>query len=751
VSTRSWFEPSVTIDGAPLRALRWDLEDRLSEPSAVRLELVRDGDVVPTPAEVLGKKVVFTLREQDGTEMRTFGGLVFEARRRPDADDVVVLEVVARSSLAQLALRRDCRIFQDEPVDAIVEQVLGPAGLAKVTWALGAALSPRVYVAQYRETDLAFITRLLSEEGIWFVLRADDAGSEEIILGDAPDGAGELEGEPFVFRHGFGHDATGRHVMRVERTEAVASDRTFSRDYDPDKPALQLEADAEGSDEGAHDLEVYEWPARAQDEEAARRRATVLAEELQGRRDVLAGEVTSVVLVPGLRTTLEGHPWDGANGAITVFATRVEGEVPRTFEQERAGVGGGRVARFSATFRAVPTEKVKLRPERVRREARVVGAQTAFTTGAGGEEIHVDAAGRVKVSFHWDRSGREDDTSSLWIRTSQAPLGGSMLLPRVGWETNLRFLEGDVDRPLVMGRLTNAETPPPYSLPGAAARSALQTATSPGGGSSNEIRMSDEAGAEEMFVNASKDMTVEVKNNATEVVGNDKKKKVGANQSRNVTDSSNEAIGANQTLSVGGDQKVSVETFMVEDVGGDHTLDIGGNRDKKIGGDHKCDVTGSSSLDVGANMIDLVVGAVAEKAVGDLSHTVGGALIELCVGNRTTTVGGSRSETAGAVKVIATNAGRGVEVGGSLTQKVAGAVVNLTDADRAEKAGSTFTEVAAGAQVVKATNVTLEGDSMIAIVMGASALLVTPAAVVVVGLSAKLDGDVVDKGIVIDN
>lgn len=751
MSTRSWFEPSVTIDGAALRVLRWELDEQLDTPSALKLELVRDDSAAPAPAEVLDKKVVFAVREADGSEERFFGGLVFEARRRPDADDVLVLEVVARSALAFLGMRRDCRIFQDQTVKDVVDVVIAAAGLAKVTWNLAGSLTPRTYVAQYRESDLDFVRRLCAEEGIWFVLRADAEGAEEIVFGDAPDGVAALDGDPFHFRHGFGHEATGRNLLRVERSEQVQSDRVFCRDYNPDKPSLKLEAEIEGTDPGGHELEVYAWPARREDEAGARQRASVLTEELQGRRDVVSGEVTSIALLPGLRAELDGHPWADANGPVTVFATHLEGEVPRTFEQSRDGVAGGRAPRFLSTFRAVPTEKVKLRPQRLTPEARVAGVQTAVTTGAGGEEVHVDAAGRVKVSFHWDRSGKKDDTSSLWIRTSQVPLGGSMLLPRVGWETDLRFLEGDVDRPLVMGRVYNAEKPPPYALPGEAAKSALQTATTPGGGSSNEIRMADSAGAEEMFINASRDMTVEVKNNATEVVNNDKKKKVGGSQTRDVTDSSNESIGANQVLEVGGNQTIHVETFCVEDIGGAHTLDIGGNRDRKIGGDHKCDVGASSTLDVGSNMIDLVVGAIAEKTVADFSHTVGAALVELCVGGRTTTVGGSRTETAGAVKVIATNAGRGVEIGGSLTQKVAGAIVNLADGKRAEKAGGTFTEVAAGAQIVKCANLTIEGDSMIAIVMGGSALLVTPAAVVLAGVSVKIDGDLIDKGIVIDN
>ena len=102
-----------------------------------------------------------------------------------------------------------------------------------------------------------------------------------------------------------------------------------------------------------------------------------------------------------------------------------------------------------------------------------------------------------------------------------------MYLPRVKWEVAVRHVEGDADRPFVFGRVYNAVTPPPYGLPKAAAKSSMQTATTPGGGSSNEYRMSDTKGSEEVFFNASKDMTTHAKNDATEKIRNDYKKKVG--------------------------------------------------------------------------------------------------------------------------------------------------------------------------------------------------------------------------------
>src|SRR5262249_37081847 len=162
------------------------------------------------------------------------------------------------------------------------------------------------------------------------------------------------------------------------------------------------------------------------------------------------------------------------------------------------GTKGQEGRNYVCRFTAVPTAKTAYRPPRIERSVAMVGVETAMTTGPSGGEIYTDKHGRVKIKYMWDRLAKNDDTSSLWVRTSQAPTGGSMLLPRVGWEVSVRHVEGDPDTPVVMTRLYNAVTPPPYALPANKARGAVQTATTPGGGSSNEFRMDDTKGKEEM-------------------------------------------------------------------------------------------------------------------------------------------------------------------------------------------------------------------------------------------------------------
>ncbi|MFT3770332.1 MAG: type VI secretion system tip protein TssI/VgrG [Minicystis sp.] len=742
--------PSVTIDGRAFFVLRYEMDERLSELGVLNLELWDDAEeVLPAPGEVLDKAATFTLSRSDQSQEQSFIGTVVHAEIAPDDDDLPVLHVVVAPKLWNLGKRADCRIFQQMSAVDIVKKVLTDAGVpaANQDWRLQESHAERVYTVQYRETDLAFIHRLLFEEGIYFAIHHKDE-KDILVFGDTPNGLGEVEGPSSLpFFEDFGVEGSADRVIRLSKTTSVKSDKVFTRDYNPDKPSLKLEATVEGTDPGGHELEIYEYPARGEDEAAAKRIAKIILDSVQAERDVVHGETGSLMLWPGLRVSVDDHPYDPMNQEYLLIRSRIMGEQPRHFD-----TGSGRVPKLVVEFWGVPTETTKYRPPRRVREQRIIGAQTAITTGPGGEEIHTDAGGHVKVSFHWDRSGKKDDTSSRWIRTSRIPLGGSMLLPRMNWEVTVRHVEGDTDRPFVFGRVYNAVTPPPYALPKYAARSSLQTATTPGGGSSNEFRMSDTKGSEEMFVNGSRDMTTHAKNNATESIGNNYTKKVGSNQTREVTDSQSENVGANQEITVGGNQTIHVETFMVDQIAANHSLTIGGNRDLKVGGDHKRDVGGNSSLDVGSNQFDLVVGSVTDETMGNFKHDVGAALIELAVSDRTVTVQGDIDEHAGAAKVIAVRGGRGVKVDGSMNVKTIGAVINVASADHAEESGGNYTEVAVGAQLVKANEISYEADSLLTVVMGASILSLTPASVALLGLSAKLQGDVSDTAIlIIDN
>lgn len=730
------------IAGESYDLLTCSIVERLDEIPRLEARLWKDGGL-PKPVELLGGAAVLQLGDVNAFDAgRPFKGMVVEAERRVDTSGRPYVAVVVCPPLWKLTKRTDLRTFQKIAVADIVKEVLDKAGVPHRLETQG-SYDEREYVVQYRETDFDFLRRLLSEEGIAF---AYDHEAEEVVFFDDPAGIGDAKETPLPYRSEFGFDQTGASVWKVSEVATVVSDKTALREYDFKRPRFNVEGDAESKDDGEHALEVYSFPARSVKEPTVKRWAQVLLDAIQCRRDVVSGAASSWSLAPGLKFSIEEHPFEDLNTELLVVGTHLEHEDERSPFRAEAGP-----ARTKLSFEAIPTEKSSYRPERRPRGREVAGIQTGVTTGASGQEVHVDDHGRVNVQFPWDRQGKKDETSSVPMRTIQLPTGGSMFLPRVGWEVVVQHDEGDVDLPLVMGRLYNAEKPPPYALPGGAARSSIQTATTPGGGSTNELRTDDTKGSEEMFFNASKDMTVMVNNNATESVGNNATLDVAANQTVDITNSITVSIGSNQSIDVGGNQKASVETFKVDQCA-DHTYDIGGNRDMKVGGDHKHTIGASEAVDVGGMKTDLVVGKISEQATGNMTLDVSAARVSLTAADYNAEIGGDHTITAGAAHIVASFASVSSDTTGTSMTKVAGAKVNLVDGDRSETAGASYTAVAAGATIVKADNITFEAEGVLSLVMGASTLTLTPASVSIAGISLKLDGATAEtSALILDN
>ncbi|WP_321944478.1 type VI secretion system Vgr family protein, partial [Paraburkholderia tropica] len=185
------------------------------------------------------------------------------------------------------------------------------------------------------------------------------------------------------------------------------------------------------------------------------------------------------------------------------------------------------------------------------------GPQTAIVTGPPGKEIWTDKYGRVKLSFHWDRSGVKNQNSSCWVRVSYPWAGsnfGGVNIPRVGQEVVVDFENGDPDRPMVVGRLFNAASMPPWDLPGSATQSGIMSRSMKGGKSNfSGMRFDDKKGAEEFMMQAEKDMNTTIKNNETHTVGADRTKTVVGDETATIKGDRTEAVDGEHTETIKGD------------------------------------------------------------------------------------------------------------------------------------------------------------------------------------------------------
>jgi type VI secretion system secreted protein VgrG len=445
--------------------------------------------------------------------------------------------------------------------------------------------------------------------------------------------------------------------------------------------------------------------------------------------------------VPGRRFTVAEAQPPALDGEYLIV------ETVRRFRDPRAA-GAGQDVRpdipaFLVELTAIPAEQ-EFRPPALTPRPRVSGKELAVVTGPPGEEIHVDEYGRIKVHFYWDREGQIDDKASFWIRVQQQNTSGSMMLPRVGWEVDVAFLDGDPDRPVVMQRLYNRETMPPYGLPDNKSQSSLQSSSSPGGGGTNEVRLQDSASGMEFFVHASKDFALKAGHDMTETVAVDVHEEVGLKLQTNIAGNESSKVGSNQSLSVTGELKQETTGSKATTVGaaddwgvtGAYTLSCEGNRSDDIGGlmnvlANRVTETFNSNLTrkVGAALSINSAGSIAEVVGGNKSETVGGAKLELVRQGKAEQVTGTKTLTSGAMieKVgkdiqMSAEAALAITVGGPIVEKVgegftlgAEAVV-ITAAGGAElKVGGTKLTARGGSLKVNAPDMGASGGPMLQI------------------------------------
>jgi type VI secretion system secreted protein VgrG len=188
--------------------------------------------------------------------------------------------------------------------------------------------------------------------------------------------------------------------------------------------------------------------------------------------------------------------------------------------------------------------------------------ETAIVTGPKGEEIYTDEYGRVKVRFHWDRSSTEGDKSTCWIRVSQTGGLGNVILPRVGHEVIIDFLDGNPDRPVVVGRVFNKENMPIYPLPDNKTRALWRTKRYGDAGSygaaksldtgapgANELRFEDKGGKEEVFLHAERDMTLRVRHSESHNIGLDQSIDIGGSRDVKIQETDSNDVGKSIKIS----------------------------------------------------------------------------------------------------------------------------------------------------------------------------------------------------------
>ncbi|ANY86666.1 MULTISPECIES: type VI secretion system Vgr family protein [Pseudomonas] len=428
-----------------------------------------------------------------------------------------------------LSRRRDSRIFQDKTTEQIVKEVFAYyLTLADHEFRLSQPLKPISYCTQYQESDLNFVLRLLEQEGLFFTFQHSQEG-HRMIISDDSSVLPQLERQPVIRYHSASVTETADSITAWSSSRRFQPTRLSLKSFDYKQPGnphlVQLNSVNQQGEVG--ELEVFEYEGlygyADADEGMRKARHRLEAMEVQGK--TFSGQSNCRAMEPGHYFELSQH-YDHDNDTpedrqFLLLSVSHWG---------RNNYTNGAEAGYQNSFNCI-RRKIPFRPSLTTPRGVISGPQTAIVVGPPGEEIYTDELGRVKLQFHWDRNGEFNDQSSCWVRSAQSGASGgfgSIQIPRVGDEVVVVFLDGNPDRPLIMGSLYNSTNTPPWSLPANKTQSGFLTRSMKGdGGTANFFRFEDKAGAEQVIMHAERNMDTEIELDETHDVGNNRTITVG--------------------------------------------------------------------------------------------------------------------------------------------------------------------------------------------------------------------------------
>lgn len=617
----------------PFLVRRFQGREAVSQPFQFDLELVAP-DLETDLAKILGASVTFELAQASGLQ-RPFNGVVDQIQQVEADLTGAVYRVRLVPWTRLLELRTNCRVFQEMSVPDIVDEVLSDHGVQDIEWRLEGEYQRRVLCVQYRESDWSFIARLLEEEGIAYHYEHED-GRHVLVCGDTPAQRQPCPEQPqAIFRtaedsdrdeEGMLHDVM--QEFRLERS--LHSGRRLLSDFNYLDPGASLEAMATADLAIAvnKELEDFEHPGGfvklgAEDDAKlpfGEDLAAVRAEAVDARTLLARGESTCRGFQAGATFELLNHLRKDCRISWLLL------EVQHDLDQSAMfSTSAGGESFYANTIVCLPA-KLPYRPARRTPRPTVKGPQTAIVTGPSGEEIHTDQHGRVKVAFHWDRYGARDGSDSCWVRVAHGWAGagwGMQFTPRIGHEVMVEFLEGDPDRPLITGSVYNGKNAIPFSTP---TQSGIRTRSSKEGGAANcnEIRFEDKKDSEDLFIQAERTLTINVKQASSATVGTDQSLAVKGDRSVAVTGDESVAVEGDQSVAVTGDQSQAVS--------GDRTVQVAGDENHRTDCDHKLEVGGDHTVEVignqGVTATEITLGG-SDK----IRLEVGGSYIEITSGS----------------------------------------------------------------------------------------------------------------------
>jgi type VI secretion system secreted protein VgrG len=448
------FTFKTTID--KFSVLSFEGQETISQPYHYIIKLVSP-DVEIDINTLAKKRACLAIQNAEG-QHKYINGIIGQIALESIAVNHARYEVHLYPVLWLLGYRRQSRIYQQMSVPDIVKKVLEDAGISSSDFSmqLSGSYPQRVFCMQYDETDLAFIERLLSEEGIFYFFRQEQ-DKEVFVMGDSISAYVNCEPNANIQYHSkSGALATAKeYLYQCSVRVGVYTGKVIVNDYFYEKPDVQLRF-PKAADEH-NELEVYEHNSGFNDPGHGQSlvKSRVEFHSMPSKTFIGQGDYTS--LAAGHKFEIEQHPNSEVNQLLTVIELQQSGKQTQVLVH---GEGGDEGVTYGSSFVAVLSEQT-IRPKPLTKP--IALSQTATVVGPEGEKYYIDKMGRVKVRFHWDRQC-EDNECSCWIRVNEFYAGGdhgSQFPPLINDEVIINFIHGDPDRPIVVGRVYNGNQPVP--------------------------------------------------------------------------------------------------------------------------------------------------------------------------------------------------------------------------------------------------------------------------------------------------
>ncbi|CAN2534906.1 MAG TPA: type VI secretion system tip protein TssI/VgrG [Methylosinus sp.] len=581
-----------------------DATEGLSELFEFRIEAVSlDANI--DFDQLLGRECTIALSLL-GPQKRFFSGVVAEAQAIGSFEDLFVYRFVLRPTLWLLTRATNCRIFHRKSALTIVTDVLGERNVS-IEDATKRGYPELDYCVQYRETDFDFVSRLMEQHGIYYYFKHSD-GAHKLVLADSRSSHEPIAGGASI---AFANALAGL-TQQEQALFSWSSERRFRtgkielRDYAFREPGANLKTNAQGSERYAKAtaFEYYDYPGKYDSTRDGRlyADARLEAEQAIDYRRYASGQAAN--LFPGGLAALDRHPTQAENKQYLVI--RCSHHFADEAYRSSAALDG---QPYHGNYELQPADRV-FRAPLVTPRPLVHGPQTAKVVARGkdadSEEIDTDPDGHgmIKVRFHWDR----DDKRSCWIRVAQlwsGPGWGAQFIPRIGMEVVVEFLEGDPDKPIVVGAVYNGGNKFPYKLPENNTQSGIRSDSSKGHSGYNEFMFEDKANSEKIRMHAEKDHQVVIRNSETIEIGENFS---GGGASRKTTlkqggDALTLESGSRTTTIHGGKDTTTVDqSIKIESLGDTITLQTGASSIKLT--PSKIEIS-STMIALSASKIDL--------------------------------------------------------------------------------------------------------------------------------------------------